>query len=246
MLKFTIFYSDLLQKIKRGDIMILFTDVTKTYDNGTKALSNVNFFVEQGEFVFIIGASGAGKSTITKLILREEMPSSGSITINTTDITQIPNKELPYYRRTVGVVFQDFRLLSNKSVFDNVAFALQVTGASSREIRRKVPEVLSIVGLTHKAKVRADELSGGEKQRVALARAIINNPPVLLADEPTGNLDPVNAAEIMKILNLINKSGTTILIVTHASEIVDKMRRRVIEIDRGVIVRDQKFGAYSA
>ncbi|MDR1101490.1 MAG: cell division ATP-binding protein FtsE [Clostridiales bacterium] len=226
--------------------MILFTNVTKIFDNGTEALKEVSFYVERGEFVFVIGSSGAGKSTITKLIMREELPTEGGILINNTDITKIPRSELPYYRRKLGVVFQDFRLLPGKTVFENVAFALQVIGAPKREVRRKVPAVLNLVGLAHKAKVRVTELSGGEQQRVSLARAIINNPPVLLCDEPTGNLDPVTALEIMQILNQINKSGTTILLVTHASDIVDMMKKRVIEIQDGIIVRDQKQGVYSA
>jgi cell division transport system ATP-binding protein len=227
-------------------MLILFTNVTKIFDNGTEALKEVSFYVERGEFVFVIGSSGAGKSTITKLIMREELPTEGGILINNTDITKIPRSELPYYRRKLGVVFQDFRLLPGKTVFENVAFALQVIGAPKREVRRKVPAVLNLVGLAHKAKVRVTELSGGEQQRVSLARAIINNPPVLLCDEPTGNLDPVTALEIMQILNQINKSGTTILLVTHASDIVDMMKKRVIEIQDGIIVRDQKQGVYSA
>jgi cell division transport system ATP-binding protein len=226
--------------------MILFTNVTKTYESGTTALKDVNFFVEKGEFVFVIGSSGAGKSTMTKLIMREELPTEGSILVNNTDITQIPNAEMPYYRRKLGMVFQDFRLLPGKSVFDNIAFALQVIGESKRNIRRKVPGVLNLVGLSHKAKSKVTELSGGEQQRVALARAIVNNPPVLLCDEPTGNLDPQNAMEIMNILNLINKNGTTIVVVTHASDIVNSMQRRVVEIQDGVIVRDQKQGVYTA
>lgn len=225
--------------------MILFTNVTKTYESGTTALRDVNFFVEKGEFVFVIGSSGAGKSTMTKLIMREELPTEGSILVNNTDITQIPNSEMPYYRRKLGMVFQDFRLLPGKSVFDNVAFALQVIGASKRDVRRKVPGVLNLVGLSNKAKSKVTELSGGEQQRVALARAIINNPPVLLCDEPTGNLDPQNAVEIMQILNLINKNGTTIVVVTHASDIVNMMQRRVVEIQDGMIIRDQKQGVYT-
>jgi cell division transport system ATP-binding protein len=227
--------------------MILFSNVTKVYENsGTLALREVNFFVEKGEFVFVIGSSGAGKSTITKLIMREELPTEGNILINNTDITTIPRAELPYYRRKMGMVFQDFRLLPAKSVFDNVAFALQVIGASKREIRRKVPAVLNLVGLAQKAKDKVTELSGGEQQRVALARAIINNPPVLLCDEPTGNLDPQTAIEIMEILNQINQNGTTILVVTHASDIVNLMQKRVIELQDGVIIRDQKRGVYTA
>lgn len=224
--------------------VILFNNVSKRYENGTLALNEVNFFVDKGEFVFIIGSSGAGKSTITKLIMCEEAPTGGSILINRTDITRLPHDELPYYRRKMGMVFQDFRLLPNKTVFDNVAFGMLVTGASKRDIRRKVPAVLNMVGLANKAKARPNQLSGGEQQRVSLARAMVNNPPVLLADEPTGNLDPATAEEIMQILEEINYHGTTVLVVTHASDIVDRMQKRVIEIQSGQVVRDEAQGAY--
>ena len=228
--------------------MILFQSVSKIYknENGyeTIALSEVNFYIQKGEFVFIIGTSGAGKSTIAHLIVRQELPTDGAILINNTDITQIPARELPYYRRKVGMVFQDFRLLNGKTVYDNVAFALQIIGASKRDIRRKVPAVLSLVGLADKAKAKVTELSGGERQRVAIARAIINNPPVLLCDEPTGNLDPSTAMDIMEILEKINENGTTVLVVTHASDIVNAMHKRVIELSDGVIIRDQKEGTY--
>lgn len=226
--------------------MILFNSVSKRYNNDKLALNNVNFFIDKGEFVFIIGASGAGKSTITKLIMREELPTDGSIMINNTDITLLPRKELPFYRRKLGMVFQDFRLIPGKSVYENVAFALQITGASAKEVRRRVPNVLSMVGLSHKAKALPNQLSGGEQQRVALARAMVNNPPVLIADEPTGNLDPVNSEEIMQILMDINKNGTTVLTVTHAEDIVNRMKKRVIEIQEGVIIRDEEQGAYVA
>jgi len=228
--------------------MILFTNVSKIYknDNGfeTVALKEVNFYIDKGEFVFIIGSSGAGKSTIAHIIIRQELPTEGSILINQTDIAQIPNKELPYYRRKVGMVFQDFRLLSGKTVYENVAFALQIVGATKRDVRRKVPAALSLVGLAQKAKAKVSELSGGERQRVAIARAIINNPPVLLCDDPTGNLDPVTAMDIIEILDKINQAGTTVLVVTHASDIVNAMQKRVIEIQEGVVVRDQKRGIY--
>lgn len=224
--------------------MILFNSVSKRYNNDKLALDNVNFFIDKGEFVFIIGASGAGKSTITKLIMREELPTNGSILINNTDITLLPRKELPYYRRKLGMVFQDFRLLQSKTVYDNVAFALQITGATVKEVRRRVPNVLSMVGLSHKAKAFPNQLSGGEQQRVALARAMVNNPPVLITDEPTGNLDPSTSEEIMQILSDINKHGTTILTVTHAEDIVNRFKKRVIEIQDGVIIRDEEQGKY--
>lgn len=224
--------------------MILFNSVSKKYNNDKLALDNVNFFIDKGEFVFIIGSSGAGKSTITKLIMREELPTGGRIMINNTDITMLPRNELPYYRRKLGMVFQDFRLIQTKTVYENVAFALQITGATAKEVRRVVPNVLSMVGLSHKAKAFPNQLSGGEQQRVALARAMVNNPPVLIADEPTGNLDPTNAEEIMQILMDINKHGTTVLTVTHADDIVNRMKKRVIEIQEGIIIRDQEQGAY--
>ncbi|MDD3765990.1 MAG: cell division ATP-binding protein FtsE [Eubacteriales bacterium] len=222
--------------------MIFFNNVTKQYDNGTIALDNINFFIDKGEFVFIVGSSGAGKSTITKLILCEEKPTSGTILINGIDVGGLKHREMPYYRRQLGMVFQDFRLLPNKTVYDNIAFAMQVRGATNREIRRAVPNVLSMVGLSGKAKVRPHELSGGEQQRVALARAMVNNPPVLIADEPTGNLDPATADGIMQLLEDINKRGTTVLTVTHAKDIVNKMKKRVVEISNGKIIRDEVGG----
>ncbi|OQB13615.1 MAG: Cell division ATP-binding protein FtsE [Firmicutes bacterium ADurb.Bin193] len=224
--------------------MIFFNNITKKYENGTVALDNVSFFVDKGEFVFIVGSSGAGKSTITKLILCEEKPTSGSVLINGINVGGLKQKEMPYYRRQLGMVFQDFRLLPNKSVYDNIAFAMQVRGASTKEIRRSVPNVLSMVGLSSKARVRPNQLSGGEQQRVSLARAMVNNPPVLIADEPTGNLDPSTAYDIMRLLEDINKKGTTVLAVTHARDIVNKMKKRVIEIDNGSIIRDE-VGGYS-
>ena len=230
--------------------MILFQNVSKIYknENGYEpiALREVNFFIQKGEFVFIIGSSGAGKSTIAHLIVRQELPTDGSILINNTDITAIPAKELPYYRRKVGMVFQDFRLLNGKTVYDNVAFALQIIGASKRDIRRKVPAVLNLVGLADKARSKVTELSGGERQRVAIARAIVNNPPVLLCDEPTGNLDPQTSMDIMEILDKINQNGTTVLVVTHASDIVDSMKKRVIELENGIVIRDEQKGTYIA
>lgn len=225
--------------------MVFFENVSKIYEEtGTQALDNVSFHIEHGEFVFIIGSSGAGKSTLTKLMLCEEQMSGGSVIINGVDVGRLKKKDIPYYRRSIGMVFQDFRLLQNKTVFDNVAFALEIRGASKRAIRRAVPNVLSMVGLSDKAKVKPNQLSGGEQQRVALARAMVNNPPVLIADEPTGNLDPVTSEEIMLLLEDINKRGTTVIVVTHDRDMVDKMQKRVIELDSGSLVRDEEKGAY--
>ena len=225
--------------------MVFFSDVSKKYETtNTLALDRVSFYIEKGEFVFIIGSSGAGKSTITKLMLAEEKLTDGSITINGVDVGGLKRKDIPYYRRGIGMVFQDFRLLNNKNVYDNVAFSMQIRNASKREIRRAVPAILSMVGLSGKAKAMPYQLSGGEQQRVALARAMVNNPPVLIADEPTGNLDPATADEIMELFNDINKRGTTVIIITHAKEIVDKMQKRVIELDRGSMVRDDERGVY--
>ena len=225
--------------------MVFFSDVSKIYDKtNTLALDRVSFYIEKGEFVFIIGSSGAGKSTLTKLMLAEEQLTDGSITINGTDVGGLKRKDIPYYRRSIGMVFQDFRLLNNKNVYDNVAFSMKIRNASRREIRRAVPAILSMVGLSDKAKAMPYQLSGGEQQRVALARAMVNNPPVLIADEPTGNLDPATADEIMQLFDAINKRGTTVIIITHAKDIVDKMRKRVIELDRGSMVRDVEGGGY--
>lgn len=224
--------------------MILLSNVTKTYPNGSTALDDVSFFIERGEFVFIVGPSGAGKSTLIKLLMHEETPTSGQVIINNKDIGKLKRREVPYLRRSMGVVFQDFRLLSNKTVFENVAFAMDIIGASRREIRKQVPNVLSLVGLSHKAKSYPKELSGGEQQRVALARALVNNPAFLIADEPTGNLNPKVAMEIMELLDNINKRGTTVIMATHAKDIVDTMKKRVIAIEDGKIVRDESRGGY--
>lgn len=226
--------------------MVFFNNVSKKYEStNTLALDGVSFFIDKGEFVFIVGSSGAGKSTITKLMLAEEQVTDGSITINGIDVSSIKKKNIPYYRRSIGMVFQDFRLLNNKNVYDNVAFAMQIRNASKREIRRAVPNILSMVGLSHKAKAMPYELSGGEQQRVALARAMVNNPHVLIADEPTGNLDPVTADEIMRLFDDINRRGTTVIIISHAKDIVDKMQKRVIELEHGVMVRDVAKGGYA-
>ncbi len=225
--------------------MIEFKNVSKTYSTGTEAVHNANFKIEKGDFCFLVGASGSGKSTLIKLILKEEEPSEGNIIINGKDTTFLKPKRVPYLRRSMGVVFQDFRLLQDKTVYENVAFAMNIVKATPRHIRRQVPMVLSLVGLSGKAKMYPDELSGGEQQRVALARALVNNPSMIIADEPTGNLDPETAWEIMNLLNEINLRGTTLVIATHAKDIVDKMKKRVIEIEKGVIIRDDKKGGYS-
>jgi cell division transport system ATP-binding protein len=220
-------------------------DVSKVYPNGTAALEGIDIDIHKGEFVFFVGSSGAGKSTLVKLLLKEENPTSGSITIDGVTLNTLKRRQVPYLRRKLGVVFQDFRLLPDKTVSENVAFAMHIVGASKREIVRQVPRVLSIVGLGGKADVFPGQLSGGEQQRVSMARAIVNNPALLIADEPTGNLDPDTAWEIMKTLKEINQRGTTVIMATHARDIVNYMRQRVITLDRGRIVRDQERGGYS-
>ena len=225
--------------------MISFQNVSKTYDNGFPALNDVSFSIEKGEFVFLVGSSAAGKSTIIKLIMKEEDATEGDIVINGVDVCDLRRKEVPYFRRTIGVVFQDYRLLPNKTVQENVAYAMEIVGASRKDIRKNVPNVLSMVGLAHKAKMYPKQLSGGEQQRVAIARAIVNNPVVLIADEPTGNLDPETAQEIMDILEDINRRGTTIVMATHAENIVNKMQKRVIVVEKGVITRDEEKGGYT-
>ena len=226
--------------------MIEFRNVSKTYDTGTEAVHKANFNIEKGEFAFLVGTSGSGKSTLIKLILKEENPTSGNIIINGKDTTYLKPKRVPFLRRSMGVVFQDFRLLPDKTVYDNVAFAMYIVNATKRHIRRQVPMVLSLVGLSNKAKVYPNELSGGEQQRVALARALVNNPSMLIADEPTGNLDPDTAWDIMTLLDDINKRGTTVVVATHAKDIVDKMKKRVIQIEDGHIIRDDKTGGYNS
>lgn len=225
--------------------MIAMKDVSKVYPNGTAALEGIDIDIHKGEFVFFVGSSGAGKSTLVKLLLKEENPTSGSITIDGVTLNTLKRRQVPYLRRKLGVVFQDFRLLPDKTVSENVAFAMHIVGASKREIVRQVPRVLSIVGLGGKADVFPGQLSGGEQQRVSMARAIVNNPALLIADEPTGNLDPDTAWEIMKTLKEINQRGTTVIMATHARDIVNYMRQRVITLDRGRIVRDQERGGYS-
>ena len=225
--------------------MIEFRNVSKKYETGTEAVHNANFKIEKGDFAFLVGSSGSGKSTLIKLILKEEEPTSGNIIINGRDTTFIKQSKIPYLRRSMGVVFQDFRLLPDKTVYDNVAFAMHVIRSAPKHIRRQVPMVLSLVGLSGKAKMYPDELSGGEQQRVALARALVNNPSMIIADEPTGNLDPDTAWDIMNLLNDINLRGTTVVVATHAKDIVDKMKKRVIEINKGEIIRDSKKGGYN-
>ena len=222
--------------------MIEFRNVRKKYETGVEAVKNANFRIDKGEFCFLVGASGSGKSTLIKLILKEEEPTSGKIIINGKDTTFLKPSRVPYLRRGMGIVFQDFRLLPDKTVYENVAFAMHVVKATPKHIRRQVPMVLAQVGLSNKAKVYPNELSGGEQQRVALARAIVNNPSMLIADEPTGNLDPNTAWDIMGLINDINLRGTTVVVATHAKDIVDKMKKRVIRVDHGNIIRDEKGG----
>ena len=224
--------------------MIEFRNVSKRYDTGTLAVKNASFIIEKGEFAFLVGTSGSGKSTLIKLILKEEEPTSGNIIINKKDTTFLKPKRIPFLRRSMGVVFQDFRLLPDKTVYDNVAYAMYIVRATPRHIKRQVPMVLSLVGLKGKEKMFPNELSGGEQQRVALARALVNNPSMLIADEPTGNLDPETAWDIMNLLNDINMRGTTVVVATHAKDVVDAMKKRVIQIDKGEIIRDDKKGGY--
>lgn len=224
--------------------MIEFKNVSKMYSNNVKALSDVNVKIDSGDFVFLVGPSGAGKSTFIKMILKEVDPTTGEIIVAEKNLSKVTRRQTPYYRRKIGMVFQDFRLIPTLNVYENVAFAMRVVEASPREIRRRVPMVLSLVGLSHKYKMFPNELSGGEQQRVSLARAIVNNPSVLIADEPTGNLDPETAKEIMELLEDINRAGTTILMATHAKDIVNNMKKRVIAIEKGVVVRDDVRGMY--
>ncbi len=224
--------------------MVELKDVMKRYANGTVALKNVNLRINKGEFVFIVGSSGSGKSTLLKLILKEEDVTEGEVLVNGHKVTSMPRKEVPYLRRSLGVVFQDFRLLPNKTVYENVAFAMQITEALPKEIRRQVPMALALVGISRKANAYPSQLSGGEQQRVALARALVNKPALLIADEPTGNLDPETSWEIMKLLNEINQRGTTVIVVTHEKGIVDTMKKRVLALEKGEIVRDQQKGMY--
>lgn len=225
--------------------MIEFRNVSKYYENtSTDAIKNISLKIRNGEFVFIVGQSGAGKSTLTKLMIAEQKPTSGEVLINGYKVHELKRKEIPYFRRGIGMVFQDFRLLENKTVYENVAFAMQIVGATSRQIRRKVPEVLSSVGLAAKAKSYPGQLSGGEQQRVAVARALVNNPSVIIADEPTGNLDPTISKEILQMLAEINKNGTTVIVVTHDKELVNTLQKRVVALDAGQIVSDEERSGY--
>lgn len=224
--------------------MIELVNVSKTFNDGHKALRNINIKIDNGEFVFLVGPSGAGKSTLIKLLLKELDPDQGKIIINGKDVTKLKRREIPYLRRSIGVVFQDFRLLQDKTVYENVAFAMEVTEASPKEIRRQVPIILSLVGLSKKSNLYPNQLSGGEQQRVSLARAMVNGPSILIADEPTGNLDPDTSWEVMKSLNEINHRGTTVLMATHAKDIVNAMKKRVIAIENGTITRDDMKGGY--
>lgn len=224
--------------------MIEFKNVEKTYDTGTKALKGVSMRIDDGEFVFLVGPSGSGKSTIIKLISGELHPTAGLVEVNGYHLEKIKKSAIPYMRRTVGVVFQDFRLIENKTVYENVAFAMRVIGARNREIRKRVPYVLELVGLESKARRHPSELSGGEQQRVAIARALVNNPSMIIADEPTGNLDPARSFEIMLLLEEINNLGTTVLVVTHEKELVERFTKRVVAIDEGRVVSDGMDGYY--
>lgn len=225
--------------------MISFDHVSKQYKHGNRpALDDVSFVIEPGEFVFLVGSSGSGKSSLLRLLLHEDVPSTGVVKLDGVNVGKLRNRKLPAFRRKLGIVFQDFRLLPTKSVFDNIAFGMQVVGKSRKEIKTRVPEVLELVGLEGKEARLPTQLSGGEQQRVAIARAIVNGPKLLLADEPTGNLDPSTSVGIMKILDRINRTGTTILMATHDVAIVDQMRKRIIQMDTGRIVRDQERGIY--
>ena len=224
--------------------MLEMINVTKTYPSGSVALQDINVRIEQGEFVFVVGPSGAGKSTFFKMLFREVLPSSGKVIVNGHDLVKMTDKEIPYFRRQLGIVFQDYRLLPDRTVYDNVAFAMQVIETPYRKIKRRVNDVLDLVGLRKRAHAYPTELSGGEQQRIAIARAIVNDPILLIADEPTGNLDPETSWEIMDIFREVNKSGTTIVMATHDREIVDQMEKRVIAIEHGHIVRDDAKGVY--
>lgn len=224
--------------------MIRLNNVSKIYETGNKAVRNLNLTIEDGEFVFIVGKSGSGKSTLLKLITRELIPTEGKIEVNGIDLNRIKKRDIPKYRRMLGVIFQDFRLLNDRNVFENIAFAQRVIGAGVREIKENVPKMLKLTGLSSKYKNMPNQLSGGEQQRVALARALVNRPDILLADEPTGNLDPKTSEEIMKLLEQINERGTTVLVVTHNREIVNAMKKRVVTMHEGDIVSDEKEGGY--
>jgi len=225
--------------------MIEFKNVTKEYPNGFVALKNINFKIASGEFVFIIGSSGAGKTTITKLLLKEEEVTKGRIIVDSNDLTKMPERKVPYYRRSLGYVFQDFRLFPNMTVYENIAFAMRVVGEPGSKIKKMVPAILDTIGLKGKLRSYPKELSGGEQQRVVLARAVVNRPEIIIADEPTGNLDPVMSREIMESLERINNMGKTVIVITHEKALVDRFKKRVITIRNGHIINDQIAGAYS-
>ena len=230
----------------RSGAIIDFRNVSKRYSSGDIGLDGVSFAIEPGEFVFLVGASGSGKSTTMRLLIKESEATGGEITVAGRDLSAISRRRVPYYRRNLGVVFQDYKLLPNRTVYDNVAYALQVTGGTRREIREKVPDILRLTGLSLKLHSFPDQLSGGEQQRVSVARAFVNHPPLLLADEPTGNLDPETSIGIMQLLYRINRTGTTVVVATHDVAMVDRMRRRVIELAEGRVVRDELAGGYAA
>jgi cell division transport system ATP-binding protein len=237
--------SHALRSHSPGPPIIEFRDVSKRYPSGDLGLDGASFSVGRGEFVFLVGATGSGKSTIIRLLIKEVEPTAGAIRVAGHDLRDVERKRIPFYRRNIGVVFQDFKLLPSRTVYDNVAYALQVTGGSRKEIRAKVPDILRLTGLSLKLHNYPDQLSGGEQQRVSIARAFVNHPPLLLADEPTGNLDPETSIDIMRLLYRINRTGTTVLVCTHDQAMVDKMRRRVLELSEGQIVRDEAAGLYA-
>jgi cell division transport system ATP-binding protein len=234
-----------IRRPSNGAPVIEFRGVTKRYESGDIGLDQATFSVDREEFVFLVGSTGSGKSTVMRLLIKETEPTEGTIRVAGRELAEITRKRVPYYRRNIGVVFQDFKLLPNRTVHDNVAYALQVTGGTRKEIRAKVPDILRLTGLSTKLHNYPDQLSGGEQQRVSIARAFVNHPPLLLADEPTGNLDPDTSIDIMRLLYRINRTGTTILVATHDQAMVDKMRRRVLELSRGRIVRDEATGLYA-
>ena len=225
--------------------MVRLIDVQKEYDNGTKALKGVNLRIDDGEFVFLVGPSGSGKSTVIKLITAEIAPTEGRLMVNGYNLNNIRPRQVPYMRRTLGIIFQDFRLIEKKTVYDNLAFAMKAVGASNRELRRRIPYVLELVGLEKKEKNYTGELSGGEQQRVAIARALVNNPSMIIADEPTGNLDPQRSLEIMMLLERINELGTTVLVVTHEKNLVNRFEKRVVAIENGRVISDETGGYYN-
>lgn len=231
-------------KIEENDLIVLH-EVHKSYQTGAPALSGVNLRIKRGEFVFVVGDSGSGKSTLIKLLLRELTPTLGEIYVDGINVEKIRRKKVPKYRRKMGVVFQDFRLLKDRNVYENVAFAQRITQVPTKQIRKNVPSILAMVGLAGKYKAKPRQLSGGEQQRVALARALVNRPDILLADEPTGNLDPRNSRDIMTLLEEINKEGTTVVVVTHDREIVNELQKRVVTMNRGIVVSDEEKGGYS-